>query len=81
MTTMLQLCVNGHAVEVPAGANVAAAVARAGCGFRRSCTGAVRAPLCGMGVCQECRVMVDGDDHVRACVTLARKGMHVQTDG
>jgi sarcosine oxidase subunit alpha len=40
-----------------------------------------RAPLCGMGVCFECRVCVDGHPHALACMTLARDGMRVNTDG
>lgn len=46
---------------------------------RRSVNGALRAPLCGMGVCQECRVTVDGRAHVLACQTLCRPGMSVLT--
>lgn len=81
MTAMVQLYVNGKVVEVPEGTNVAAAVAQVSRGFRRSCTGTVRAPLCGMGVCYECRVTVDGEHHVRACTTPARQGMQVNSDG
>lgn len=81
MNTMLRLQVNGIDVDVPAGANVAAAVARVTQGFRRSPSGAMRAPLCGMGVCFECRVTIDGEAHRLACLTPARSGMQVQTDG
>lgn len=80
MGDMIHMRVNGQTVEVPNGANVAAAVARVTCRFRRSRSGAPRAPLCGMGVCFECRVTVDGEAHVLACLTLAREGMRVTTD-
>lgn len=80
MIAMLRLSVDGQAVEVPAGASVAAAVARAGRCFRRSVTGAPRAPLCGMGVCFECRVTIDGVPQLPACLTPARDGMEVRTD-
>ncbi|MBX9400461.1 (2Fe-2S)-binding protein [Lysobacter sp. BMK333-48F3] len=80
MSAPLRLWINEVAVEVPAGANVAAAVARAGAHFRRSCGGQPRAPLCGMGVCFECRVEIDGVAHRRACLTLARDGMRVRCD-
>jgi sarcosine oxidase subunit alpha len=80
MSTRVKLTVNGHPVEVPAGASVAAAVAHITPHFRRSVNDAPRAPLCGMGVCFECRVSVDGVAHVRACMTPASEGMQVMTD-
>ena len=80
MTTAIRLSVNGHAVDVPAGASVAAAVAHVTLHFRRSVGDTPRAPLCGMGVCFECRVRIDGRAHVRACMTPAREGMQVLTD-
>jgi len=77
----LRLTVNGRAVEVPAGASVAAAVALvAPTCFRRSVRGQPRAPLCGMGACGECRVTIDGRAQQRACMTAARAGMEVETD-
>ncbi|MGO1070526.1 2Fe-2S iron-sulfur cluster-binding protein [Lysobacter sp. CA199] len=76
----IRLRVDGVAVEVPAGANVAAAVAAASTRFRRSRGGEARAALCGMGVCFECRVSIDGVAHQRACMTPAREGMQVRCD-
>lgn len=73
--------VDGQHVEVPEGTSVAAAVARAGAGrFRRSVTGSPRGPLCGMGICFECRVSVDGGPGVRSCMVRCREGMTVRTD-
>jgi len=46
---------------------------------RRSVGGKLRAPLCGMGVCQECRVTINGRAHVLSCQTLCLPGMDVQT--
>ncbi len=80
MNAPVRLSVNGVPVEVPAGASVAAAVAQVASPFRRSVTGMPRAPLCGMGVCFECRVQVDGVAHVRACMTPVSDGMQVVTD-
>ncbi|HGI7054042.1 TPA: 2Fe-2S iron-sulfur cluster-binding protein, partial [Klebsiella aerogenes] len=37
----------------------------------------LRAPFCGMGVCQECRVTVDGL-RVLACQTLCRSDMQIE---
>jgi succinate dehydrogenase/fumarate reductase-like Fe-S protein len=31
-----------------------------------------------MGVCQECRVTIDGRAHVLACQTLCRAGMCIE---
>jgi len=78
----VKIVVNGQAVEVPEGVMVSAAVAIAGvAAFRRSVTGEARGPLCGMGICFECRVTVDGRPHVRSCQVLCRPGMEVRTDG
>ena len=73
--------VNGRPVEVPEGAMVSAAVSMAGeTRFRRSVSGEPRGPLCGMGICFECRVTVDGRAHVRSCQVPCRPGMEVRTD-
>jgi aerobic-type carbon monoxide dehydrogenase small subunit (CoxS/CutS family) len=54
------------------------ALAIAGNGVARiSVRGDARAPLCGMGVCQECRVSVDGQRQL-ACQTLCIEGMQVE---
>jgi len=47
---------------------LAAALARADQPFRTSVTGEPRAPLCGMGVCHECRVTLGDDAHQLACM-------------
>ncbi|MEZ4650125.1 MAG: FAD-dependent oxidoreductase [Candidatus Eisenbacteria bacterium] len=39
-----------------------------------------RAPICGMGICHECRVTVDGVPQVRSCLTVVRPGMVVTSD-
>jgi D-hydroxyproline dehydrogenase subunit gamma len=76
----LKLSVNGREVEVPAGAMVSTAVALAGVsGFRRSVTGEPRAPLCGMGICYECRVIIDGRAHAKSCQIPCEEGMQVRT--
>ena len=80
MSAPVKLTVNGLPVEVPAGASVAAAVAQVTLQFRRSVSAEQRAPLCGMGVCFECRVQVNGVTHVRACMTPVSEGMQVITD-
>lgn len=44
-------------------------------------TETARGGFCGMGVCQECRVTIDGMPDRRACMTDVREGMEVVTDG
>lgn len=81
MSERIKLKVNGISIRMAAGSMVAAAVLEAGVGtFRRSVTGAARGPLCGMGICFECRVTVNGVAHVRSCQTLCEDGMDVRTD-
>jgi D-hydroxyproline dehydrogenase subunit gamma len=77
----LKVKVNGRAIDVPPGAMVSAAIAIAGVTtYRRSVTGEPRAPLCGMGICFECRVTVDNRPHIRSCQTPCREGMEIRTD-
>ena len=81
MADSITLRVNGAAVTVPEGTRVAAAILAAGVTvFRRSVTGAPRGPLCGMGICFECRATIDGIAHQRTCQRAVRDGMEVQTD-
>ena len=81
MSELVSLRVNDVPVKVPAGSMVAAAILESGVTtFRRSVTGEARGPLCGMGICFECRVRVDGVAHVRSCQTLCENGMDVRTD-
>jgi sarcosine oxidase subunit alpha len=81
MSETITLFVNGRAVIVPEESTAAAAVAQAGAGlFRRSVSGEARAPLCGMGVCFECRVTINGQAQARSCQIVCRSGMEVRTD-
>jgi D-hydroxyproline dehydrogenase subunit alpha len=80
MTDGITLSVNDRSVTVPPGLSVAAAVARSGeAGFRRSVSGEPRGPVCGMGICFECRVTIDGQAHQRSCQVMCREGMQVET--
>jgi predicted molibdopterin-dependent oxidoreductase YjgC len=81
MPDAVVLSVDGSRVTVPPGATVAAAVALAGRACRRSVGGDPRGPLCGMGICFECRVTIDGREHRRSCQVLCQTGMAVSTDG
>jgi sarcosine oxidase subunit alpha len=81
MRETIQLRVNGRPLSVPPGTIVAAAVALAGeTRFRKSVRGEARGPLCGMGICMECRLTINGRPHCRSCLTLCENGMEVFTD-
>lgn len=82
MAESARLTIDGRPIEVPSGTTVAAAVLIAGTtAFRRSVSGRPRGPLCGMGICFECRATVDGVPHRRTCQAPCRDGMEVVTDG
>jgi sarcosine oxidase subunit alpha len=82
MPETVTLVVDGVSVTMPVGSMVAAAILKSGKdAFRRSATGELRGPLCGMGICFECRVTIDGEAHCRSCQTICENGMDVRTDG
>lgn len=77
--TMVEVQVDGTRVRVPVGSSVAAALAQQPPGRTRlSVSGQWRAPLCGMGVCHECRVMINGRERL-ACQTMCEDGMLIAT--
>jgi predicted molibdopterin-dependent oxidoreductase YjgC len=78
----VRIVVDGRELEVAAGVTLAAALLDAGVQmFRRSVRGDPRAPLCGMGICQECRMTIDQVAHRRACLVTVASGMTVSTQG
>jgi sarcosine oxidase subunit alpha len=78
---MLNLTINNQIFTVSEGSTVATAIFESNAeNFRRSVSGESRFPLCGMGVCFECRVSINGVKHQRSCQTLATEGMIVETD-
>ncbi|TPV92692.1 MAG: (2Fe-2S)-binding protein [Myxococcales bacterium FL481] len=79
-SALIRIRLDGQDVEVPAEASVAVAVLQHTSKFRRSRGGAARGPLCGMGICFECRVTIDGRPHQRSCQIECRPGMEVRTD-
>jgi hypothetical protein len=50
MSEPVTLTVNGQRVDVPSDATVAVAIMMAGADCRKSVTGELRGPLCGMGI-------------------------------
>jgi sarcosine oxidase subunit alpha len=80
VTEDFPVIVNGRPVLVSQGTSVASAIIRAGVPSRYSISGQPRAPLCGMGICFECRAMVNGELHVKTCQTVCIEGMEIFTD-
>ncbi|BCH68141.1 MULTISPECIES: (2Fe-2S)-binding protein [Rhizobium/Agrobacterium group] len=75
------LTVDGHLVAASPDDTVATALLIAGVTpFRKTpVSGAPRAPYCGMGVCFDCLVTIDGEANRQACLTPVREGMTVTT--
>ena len=81
MARSLSIIVDGRLLEVAEGITVAAALLNAGeDAFRDSVRGLPRGPVCGMGICFECRVMINGRPHCRSCQILCEAGMDVRTN-
>lgn len=77
---MIKLRVNNREISVAEGSSVAAAVlASEAQSFRRSLSGEPRFPLCGMGICFECRVTIGGVPNQRSCQIAAENGMEIET--
>jgi predicted molibdopterin-dependent oxidoreductase YjgC len=72
--------IDGRAVTAYTGESVAAALMVDGTGdlaTRTTRAGDPRGLFCGMGVCFDCLVVVDGTPGTRACVTWVREGMSI----
>lgn len=68
----------GRKIAAYSGESLAAALLAAGvAAFRTTRAAASRGPFCGMGVCGECRVLVNGAQ-VRACMEPALPGLDVK---
>ncbi len=81
VSQLVEIRVDGESLRVRRGITLAAALLTAGrWSFRRSVTGEPRGPVCGMGVCFECRVTIDGVRERRACLEGVVEGMEVTTD-
>lgn len=73
------ITVNGRQIEVAEGTSVAAAMIAANQPCRLSVRGEPRSPLCGMGICMECRAIVNGTPHQRTCQILCAPEMEIVT--
>ena len=75
----ISITVNGRPVRVVQGISVAAAVIMAGEPCRFSVEGGARSPLCGMGICMECRLTINGIAQQRSCQLACTPCMRVMT--
>lgn len=76
----VRLRVDDRELVACAGESLAAAFFAAGLRVLRwTAGGEPRGYFCGMGVCHDCLVTVDGLPNVRACVTPVREGLRVET--
>jgi sarcosine oxidase subunit alpha len=80
MPETVSLLINGRTLEVADGTSVAAALLLSRQPSRLSVNGEPRAALCGMGICFECRAIVNGTHHQRTCQLLCEPGMTVETN-
>lgn len=75
------ILVDGEEVTAYEGESIAVALLASGRRFTRwtARAGEPRGYFCGMGVCQDCLVTVDGLPNVRACMTPVRDRLRVET--
>lgn len=80
--TMVEVALDGSALALPEGENLAAALLAAGIrSFRRTpVSGAPRAPFCMMGACFDCLIELDGVTR-QACMLEVRAGMVLSRPG
>ena len=81
MTDTLSLTLDGAPLDARPGQSVAAALVDAGIRSWRTTRreGRPRGLFCGIGVCYDCLLVVDGVPNQRACLVGARDGMALET--
>ncbi|MFQ5614120.1 MAG: (2Fe-2S)-binding protein [Anaerolineae bacterium] len=76
----ITITVNGQPVEAYPGESIAAALMAAGRRALRHTPvyGSPRGFFCGMGICFDCLVTVDGQPNVRSCLAEVRPGCVIE---
>ncbi len=76
----ITVSIEGDEVQVPTGTTVAAAVLTTSIGHTRTTavSDSPRAPMCMMGVCYECLMVIDGRANRRACQETVAEGMRIE---
>ncbi|HUU04571.1 MAG TPA: (2Fe-2S)-binding protein [Patescibacteria group bacterium] len=77
----IRIQVNGRSIEATPGETVLAALTAAGFKVlkKSNVAGEARGPFCGMGVCYECLVTINGVPKQRSCMTEVEENMEIQT--
>ncbi|NUT49405.1 MAG: (2Fe-2S)-binding protein [Saccharothrix sp.] len=83
MTGRVEFSLDGRPLSAAAGRTVAAALLDAGIRSWRTTRahGRPRGAFCGIGVCFDCLITVDGRPGVRACLLPVADGMELRSEG
>jgi predicted molibdopterin-dependent oxidoreductase YjgC len=74
----LEVLIEGRRVTAHLGETVATVLLAEGqLAMRTTVDGSPRGVFCGMGVCFDCLVVVDGQPNTRACMTFVQAGMRI----
>ncbi len=78
---LVEIAVDGRTVRALDGQTVAGALHQAGIDVlrRNPVTGEPRGAFCGMGVCFDCELTIDGAAGQRACLAHVHAGMRIET--
>ena len=76
----IEIIVDGHSLRAFPGESVAVALLAAGKRVLRTTArhSEPRGLYCGIGICFDCVMVVDGQPNVRACQTRVRPGMRIE---
>lgn len=81
MSQTIHIDFEGERIAAQAGESLAATLIAHGItAFRTTRQGAERSIFCGMGVCQDCLVEVDGKPNQRACMTVVDRPLTVKRE-
>ena len=76
----LSFIFNGQSYEALAGDSIASALVNVGAyALKKNSDGSARGVYCGMGVCNECELTVDGKEGELACMTSIKQNMVIET--
>ena len=80
MKNTISFQLDGEEIQAQEGQTIAEAILTRGVTeMRHTRDDKPRCAFCGMGVCYECRMIVDGVPNTRTCVTLVTAGCKVET--
>lgn len=81
--TWILIHINGQPIKAEIGVSLSTVLWTAGIRTLRHTDQSIspRGIFCGMGVCFDCLVMVNGKPKQRACLTIVEPGMQVRTEG